>query len=93
MVIAQWTTRDYGHPMVQWGAQPGGPMQRQNNGSFSTYTQLQMCGAPANGSGWVDPGFLNYAAMTDLQPSTRYYYAVGDPVGDALAPVLLLSSA
>ena len=55
-------------------------MERQNNGSFTTYTQLQMCGAPANGSGWVDPGFLNFAAMTDLLPSTRYYYSVGDPV-------------
>ena len=39
-----------------------------------------MCGAPANSTGWVDPGWLNYAALTGLQPGTRYYYAVGDPV-------------
>ena len=31
-------------------------------------------------AGWVDPGALNFAAMTGLQPSTRYYYIVGDLV-------------
>ena len=45
-VIAQWTTRDWGHPIVQWGTEPGGPLERQTNGSFTTYTKLQMCGAP-----------------------------------------------
>ena len=45
-IIAQWTTRDFGAPVVRWGVQPGGRPERQSNGSYSTYTQLQMCGAP-----------------------------------------------
>ena len=50
--MAQWTTRDFGAPAVRWGAQPG-TAQHQNNGSYSTYTKLQMCGAPANAKGAV----------------------------------------
>ncbi|EIE21772.1 Metallo-dependent phosphatase [Coccomyxa subellipsoidea C-169] len=65
-------------PAVRWGGEPGS-LGQENRGSFSTYTRLQMCGAPANSTGWVDPGWLNYAALTGLQPGTRYYYAVGDP--------------
>ena len=78
-MIAQWTTRDAGRPVVRWGRESG-RLAQENGGSFSTYTRLQMCGAPANSTGWVDPGWLNYAALTGLQPGTRYYYAVGDPV-------------
>ena len=85
-IIAQWTTRDFGAPVVRWGLQPGGRPEHQSNGSYSTYTRLQMCGAPANSSGWVDPGALNFAAMTGLVPSTRYYYTVGDPVSCACKP-------
>jgi hypothetical protein len=78
-MIAQWTTRDAGRPVVRWGRESG-KLAQENGGSFSTYTRLQMCGAPANSTGWVDPGWLNYAALTGLQPGTRYYYTVGDPV-------------
>ena len=48
--MAQWTTRDFGAPVVRWGVQSG-IVQHQNNGSYSTYTKLQMCGAPANSQG------------------------------------------
>jgi hypothetical protein len=75
--VAQWTTRDFNKPVVRWSTVPG-VVQNESMGSFSTYTQLQMCGAPANSTGWVNPGALNYAAMTGLQPNTRYYYVVGD---------------
>ncbi len=37
-------------------------------------------------AGWVDPGALNFAAMTGLQPSTRYYYVVGDLVRSQRLP-------
>ncbi len=50
--MAQWTTRDFGAPAVRWGVQSG-VVQHQNNGSYSTYTKLQMCGAPANSKGTI----------------------------------------
>jgi len=49
-VVAQWTTRDFGVPVVRWG-EHSGVVQHENNGSYSTYTQLQLCGAPANSQG------------------------------------------
>ena len=52
VVVAQWTTRDFGTPVVQWGLQSG-VVQQQGNGSYSTYTRLQMCGAPASAQGAV----------------------------------------
>ena len=51
-IVAQWTTRDFGAPAVRWGVQSG-VVQYQNNGSYSTYTKLQMCGPPANTKGGI----------------------------------------
>lgn len=87
-LIAQWTTRDAGRPVVRWG-RVAGRTDQENGGSFGTYTQLQMCGAPANSTGWVDPGWLNYAALTGLQPGMRYFYTVGDPVSHSLTHACL----
>ena len=41
-----------------WGAcsalgVQSGTVQHQNNGSYSTYTKLQMCGSPANSKGAI----------------------------------------
>ena len=41
--------------------------------------------------GWVDPGALNFAALTGLKPDTRYYYAVGDLVISVVHLTLRLS--
>ena len=61
-MVAQWTTRDFGAPAVRWGVKAG-VVQYQNNGSFSTYTKLQMCGAPANTKG-VIPYFIGSGSLT-----------------------------
>jgi hypothetical protein len=37
-----------------------------------------MCGEPATTIGWMNPGLLHTAFITDLTPSTRYYYVYGD---------------
>ena len=75
----QWTTRDFGRPEAQWGT-VSGALAARATGSFLTYTVADMCGAPANASGFVGPGALNYAIMAPLSPGTRYFYRVGDPV-------------
>jgi hypothetical protein len=49
-------------------------------GTTKTYTRADLCGAPANGTGYFDPGSLHTAAMTGLQPSTKYYYIYGSDV-------------
>ncbi len=75
----QWITRDMGQPMVQWGLRPGNYNDTEI-GNFSTYTRADMCGAPANTTGYFFPGIMNNALMVGLPPSTRIYYRVGDPV-------------
>lgn len=39
-----------------------------------------MCGGPAAGEGWLDPGSLHRAVVTGLQPNTEYFYVYGDKV-------------
>jgi len=40
-----------------------------------------LCGAPANSSGYKDPGEIHSAVLTNLNPDTRYYYQYGDSYG------------
>ncbi len=43
----------------------------------NTYKASDMCGPPANTVGFRDPGFIHDALITDLKPSTRYFYSFG----------------
>lgn len=53
--------------------------------NVSTYTPADLCDAPANSTGWKEPGTINSGVMTGLEPNTRYYYVVGDEVRGLLA--------
>jgi len=74
-----WSTQEAGAPVVRWGTAPGQYLSKAS-GTSSTYTAADLCAEPANGMGWKTPGMINTALMTGLQPNTRYYYVVGDPV-------------
>lgn len=57
-----------------------------------TYTQAQMCEAPANTSrGWRDPGFIYDAVMTDLSWGSKYFYRVSEELAGQLLPMMELS--
>lgn len=43
-------------------------------------SRADLCGAPANTTGWFEPGWLHAAVMRGLEPSTRFFYQYGDPV-------------
>lgn len=75
----QWVTRDRGSPTVRWGPARGA-MQHSAAGDSQTYSRADMCGPPANASGWMEPGWLHGAVMTGLLPATRYVYQYGDEV-------------
>lgn len=47
---------------------------------FRTYGAEDLCGPPANvegARGFMDPGYIYDAVMSDLEPGVRYYYRVG----------------
>jgi len=81
-VVVHWVTRDMGKaPQVQWGRASGSYARSAlaRGPSPKTYTRDDMCGAPANSSGWFDPGWMHSAVMDDLIPGETYYYRYGDP--------------
>ena len=78
-ISVQWITRDAGTPTVQFGT-TSGSLTSSKTGNTTTYTRQDMCGAAANSYGWIDPGTMNNVILTNLTPSTTYYYTYGDPV-------------
>ena len=46
-------------------------------GKSSTYKANDMCGAPANGVGFKDPGFIHDVLLTGLKPGVKYYFQFG----------------
>ena len=75
----QWTSLDHWDPQAQWGVHSKEYIYTAPS-NVTSYTRAEMCGPPANATGWSDPGLLHKALLTGLAPSTRYYYIVGDPV-------------
>ena len=45
------------------------------------YNADDLCGGPANGQGWFDPGFMHNVIVSQLKPETIYFYRVGDNQG------------
>ena len=78
-MLMQWTSLDFRDPQAQWGIHSKQHIYTAPS-NVTKYTQGEMCGPPANASGWSDPGVLHRALLTGLKPSTRYFYRVGDPV-------------
>ncbi len=78
-MLIQWTTKNSSAPEARWGLQSG-KYTAKAAASSMTYTKEDLCGAPANAQGWLDPGTLHKALMTDLQAGQRYFYIYGDEV-------------
>ena len=78
-ISVQWVTKDVGTPTVRYGMSPDG-LTSSKTGNTTSYIRQDMCGPPANSYGWIDPGTMNNVVLTNLTPSTTYYYSYGDPV-------------
>ncbi|KAK3704751.1 hypothetical protein QZH41_009742, partial [Actinostola sp. cb2023] len=53
----------------------------KKTGTFKTYKASDMCSSPANTTGFRDPGNIHEVLLTDLKPSTTYYYQFGSDMG------------
>lgn len=74
-----WLTQFEGAPFVRYGLAED-ELDAQVPANVTTYTAADLCGAPANSTGWKAPGMINSGVMAGLEPNTRYYYVVGDEV-------------
>jgi hypothetical protein len=54
--------------------------------------QQDMCGGPAAGEGWLDPGSLHSATLSGLKPDTEYFYTYGSEVSNCLPTDISLAS-
>ncbi|KAI8476656.1 MAG: Metallo-dependent phosphatase-like protein [Monoraphidium minutum] len=75
--LVQWVSGSRAPQTVQWGPSPGA-LGSAAPSTTVTYTKSQMCGTPANGTGWLDPGFMHTAAIPQRpSPGARVFYRFG----------------
>lgn len=76
-IVVQWVSGSGAAQQVQWGAAPGALTYSAPSAAL-TYAADQMCGAPANSTGWLDPGWQHSAALPSLPPgAARVHYRFG----------------
>lgn len=80
LMTLTWVSGSNANPHVVFGTQSG-VYTTNITATTITYTAADLCGAPANSTGWRAPGFINTAIFTGLTPSTLYYYVFGDDEG------------
>lgn len=85
-MVVEWTTADATTPVVMYGT-TNGSLTRTVSATTKTYNASSMCGAPANSTGYIDPGMLHSAVLSNLSYNTRYYYQYGDKVRSPVLPV------
>lgn len=78
-MLVQWSSRDAPRPEVRWGADAE-RLNRTTAADSDSYDADDLCGPPATTAGWLEPGLLHRALLTDLQPDTEYWYKYGDEV-------------
>ncbi len=78
-MAVSWNSGVAGNARVRWGTESG-VYPFGADAVATTYTAADMCGPPANAEGWLPqgPGYFQSAVMTNLAPSTVYYYVFGD---------------
>lgn len=82
-----WSSATSTTPTMKWGT-VSGKYTNTIAATTTTYTRADMCGAPANTTGWRDPGLIHSALMQGLDKyaAQRLYYIFGDDVTNDYSP-------
>ena len=62
-------------PVVSYGKDPS--LRLTAKGTSKTYTKTDMCGPPASLNGFSNPGYIHDVLLTNLTPSSDYFYSYG----------------
>jgi hypothetical protein len=76
VVNIAWVTNNSSAPMAQWGL-ASGVYTGTSKATTVTYSVTDLCGGPANGTGYFTPGSLHTAVMSGLPPATKIHYRYG----------------
>lgn len=82
-----WSSATSKTPTLKWGTSSG-VYTHIVAANTTTYTRADMCGAPANTTGWRDPGLIHSALLqgVDKYASQRLYYIFGDEETNDFSP-------
>ncbi|CAM0952208.1 unnamed protein product [Alopecurus aequalis] len=69
------------YPFVEWRMKGEETSKRTPAGTL-TFTRGHLCGNPARGQGYRDPGFIHTAFLKDLWPNREYSYQIGHELQD-----------
>lgn len=76
-----WSSANATTPFLQWGL-TSGHYPYHVNGTMSKISRSELCGAPANETGWFDLGIINKANITGIinnnLSNKNIYYRFGD---------------
>ena len=62
-------------PIVHYGTDS--LLRLTARGTTTTYKNTDMCGTPASSQGFFSPGYIHDVLLTDLSPSSQYFYSYG----------------
>ncbi|KAK3740335.1 hypothetical protein QZH41_009414, partial [Actinostola sp. cb2023] len=71
-----WTSGTDSMPVVLYGINQTS-LTFKSRGNSSTYNTQDMCGKPASGIGFKDPGYVHDVLLTGLKPGVRYFFQFG----------------
>jgi hypothetical protein len=90
-VVIQFTTVEKGTPVAMYGKQKNNNNNdgedQKVEGTSTTYSAQDLCGAPANSTEpgyFTSPGYLHTVVLDQLQPNTLYHYQVGIALGQGI---------
>jgi hypothetical protein len=81
--VLSWSSFNSTKPMMKWGLVSG--IYNLVEATTLTISPNQLCGFPANSSGWRDLGLIHSATITgvsDYPKGTKIYYIFGDNATD-----------
>ena len=94
-MVVQWTTAQNSTQTLNYGLAADNLNNTIGDDDVFTtsYTADDMCGDPANSTGWHDPGFMQSAVVVNLQPNTEYFYQIVDVDTQTQSDILSFYSA
>jgi hypothetical protein len=71
-----WISGHYDDAIVYWGFS-NDHLDNIVYAELTSYSRDEMCGAPASGIGWVDPGIIYHALLKQIPPAATISYRFG----------------